>query len=223
MDYEIISTGSNGNAVVINKSVLVDCGVTFKQLRSIYKGLKLVLLTHIHSDHFNKATIKKLANERPMLRWGCCSWLVEPLVLAGVTKSQIDVLEPNNLYGYGICNVIPVKLYHNVPNCGYKLHFQVGKVIYATDTNHLTGVQAKHYDLYMIEANHCEVEIREKIKNKKAEGLYAYEVHAARNHLSIQKANEFIYSNAGPKSEYVYLHCHKDKEGSINDNDSQNC
>ena len=223
MKYEIISTGSNGNAVTINDIVLIDVGVPFKQLQSIYKKLKLVLLTHIHSDHFNKRAIKKLAKERPNLRWGCCSWLVQPLIEAGVEKSKIDVLEFNHMYGYGICNIIPVKLYHNVPNCGYKLHFKDGKAIYATDTNSLLGIQAKEYELYLIEANHEEAEILERIKDKQERGEYAYEMQAMQNHLSLAKANEFIYANAGTNSKYVYLHCHKDKkEGDENNNYSTN-
>ena len=210
INYNIISTGSQGNAVVINEQVMIDCGVNFKALHLVYKALKLVLLTHIHSDHFNKSTIRRLATERPTLRFGCCRWLVDAVVAAGVPKSNIDVLEFNVMYGYGICNIIPVRLYHNVPNCGYKLHFPTGKAFYATDTNSLQGIQAKSYDLYMIEANHEEAIIREKIRQKKENCEYAYELQVVKNHLSKEKCDEFIYSNIGSAGQYVYLHCHKE-------------
>ena len=118
------------------------------------------------------------------------------------------------MYGYGICNIIPVTLVHNVPNCGYKIHFQAGKVFYATDTNNLNGITARHYDLYMVEANHEEDTILKKIADKKAAGEYAYEVHAMQNHLSKEKCDDFIYRNMGPGGEYVYLHCHVE-EGSV--------
>ncbi len=49
MEYEIISTGSQGNAVVLNKNILIDIGVSFKALKNVYRNLSLVLLTHIHS------------------------------------------------------------------------------------------------------------------------------------------------------------------------------
>ena len=49
MEYEIISTGSQGNAVVINNNILIDVGVSFKALKNVYRKLQLVLLTHIHS------------------------------------------------------------------------------------------------------------------------------------------------------------------------------
>lgn len=211
--YHIVSTGSKGNAVVINDIVLIDCGVPFKALEPFYRSLKLVLLTHIHGDHFNRSTIRRLARERPTLRFGCCRWLVEPLLSIGVSTSNIDVLDFGIMYGYGLFNVIPVPLVHDVPNCGYKIHFPSGKLFYATDTNSLNGITANHYDLYMIEANFEEDVIREKIAAKKAAGEYAYERRVLRTHLSKEKADDFIYRNIGPNSKYVYLHCHVDEEG----------
>ena len=145
--YNIIASGSQGNAVILNDAVLIDCGVPYKQLAPYVPKLKLVLLTHIHSDHFCKRTLRRLAAERPTLRFGCCRWLASPLVAAGVPERQIDLLKPRVMYGYGLCNVIPFELTHNVPNCGYKVHFGNGKVIYATDTNNLDGIQAIGYDL----------------------------------------------------------------------------
>ena len=87
MNYNIISTGSQGNAIVLNNIILLDCGVPFRDLKDVYKGLKIVLLTHIHGDHFNKTTIRKLAAERPTLRFACCSWLVSELLQCGVSIS----------------------------------------------------------------------------------------------------------------------------------------
>ena len=94
IDYNIIATGSKGNAVVIDQKILIDCGVSFKALSKVYRALKLVLLTHIHSDHFQPTTLRLLAENRPTLRFACCAWLCKPLVDAGVPVSQIDVLEP---------------------------------------------------------------------------------------------------------------------------------
>ena len=128
MNYNIISTGSHGNAVVIERSILIDLGVSFRLLNDVYKHLKIVLLTHIHSDHFNKAAIRRLAIERPTLRWGCPKWLVKPLVNLGVSKVNIDILVADETYNYKFCKIIPFNLYHNVQNCGYKLHFSNGKV-----------------------------------------------------------------------------------------------
>lgn len=215
--YHVISTGSKGNAVVINDFILVDCGVPFKAIKPFASKLKLVLLTHIHSDHFRPSTLRTLSRERPTLRFACCAWLASDLVAAGVPAKNIDILEIGVMYGYGICNVIPVALVHNVPNCGYKIHFSIGKVFYATDTNNLNGISARNYDLYMVEANHEEETILKKIADKKAAGEYAYEVHAMRNHLSKDKCDDFIYRNIGQHGEYVYLHCHVEEDEKCED------
>lgn len=47
--YNIISTGSDGNATILEDFVLIDCGVPYKTLEPYVSKLKLVLLTHIHS------------------------------------------------------------------------------------------------------------------------------------------------------------------------------
>lgn len=212
INYNIISTGSQGNAVIINDVILIDCGVSFKALKPFYRALKIVLLTHIHSDHFSKTTIKALARERPTLRFGCGKWLAGALIQCGVNKANIDVFDFNKMYGYGICNIIPVPLVHNVPNCGYKIHFENGgKMIYATDTNNLNGVTARNYDLFLVEANYEDEIIQEKIRQKKEAGEYAYEMQVIHNHLSKAKCDDFIYKNIGANGSYVYLHCHKDE------------
>ena len=218
--YNIIASGSQGNAVILNDAVLIDCGVPYKQLAPYVPKLKLVLLTHIHSDHFCKRTLRRLAAERPTLRFACCRWLASPLVAAGVPERQIDLLKPRVMYGYGLCNVIPFELTHNVPNCGYKVHFGNGKVIYATDTNNLDGIQAIGYDLYLIEANYNDEDIRRRIKEKRMAGQFAYEEQAFRNHLSEAKCTEFLLRNMRGNGIAIPMHVHVDKEAS-HDNHSE--
>lgn len=212
MNYNIISTGSQGNAVVINDTILVDCGVSFKALKDVYKDLQIVLLTHIHTDHFNGKTIKRLADERPTIRIGCCEWLVNDLVEAGVPKQSIDVFEIGKIYDYKAFKVSPIKLYHNVPNCGYRIFANGEKAIYATDTEHLQGITAKDYGLYMIEANYTDEDLQERINAKLEAGEYSYELNVASRHLSHEQASEWLMENMSAKSEYVFLHGHKDRE-----------
>lgn len=219
MNYNIISTGSNGNAVVIEDKILIDCGVSFSKLKQYYKKLQIVLLTHIHTDHFNKTTIKRLAIERPTLRFACCNWLVNELVQCGVNKRNIDVLNVGVWYNYGGFKISPILLYHNVEQCGYRVFINypdgIKKIMYATDTNKLDGITAKNYDLYMIEANYTENGIQERINAKKTLNMYCYEYDAMLNHLSKEKCDEFIYNNMGENSKYVYLHQHIEKGGNI--------
>ena len=217
MNYKIIATGSQGNAVVVNDNILVDCGVSFKALKEVYKDLQIVLLTHIHTDHFKPQTLKRLSDERPALRFGCCQWLVKPLVDAGVPKQSIDVYEIGKIYDYGVFKVSPVKLYHNVENSGYRLFFDGEKAIYMTDTGHLQGITAKDYNLYLVEANYDENDLEQRIIEKTATGEYCYELHVAERHLSHEQASEWLMKNMGQNSDYVFLHGHKDREQNENE------
>lgn len=207
--YTVIGTGSTGNAVLINHNILIDCGVPFKKIAPYLRQIQIIMLTHIHGDHFNAATLRRIAEDRPTVRFAACSWLLTDLINAGIPAKNIDLLQCGKFYDYGAFQVIPVQLIHNVTNCGYKLFFAGGKAFYATDTNNLNGISAKGYDLYLVECNYEDQEIHERIKEKEINGEFAYEKSVIYNHLSKQKCDAWIYSNADELSEYVYLHQHK--------------
>ena len=143
--------------------------------------------------------------------------MVDALLKAKVSKTQIDVLEMGRVYDYGYFRIEPFSLKHDVPNCGWKIYFDDKKAIYATDTGNLNGVEAKDFDLFLLEANHDENELQEIIKSKEMAGEFAYEKRVMYTHLSYQQANDFIYANAGPNSEYIYLHQHQEREVKANE------
>lgn len=232
MTYDILATGSSGNAVVINREILIDCGVSMKKLREsgYIKSLKLVLLTHEHGDHFNAATVRALHKERPALRWGCCKWMVRHLMANGVDTRAIDVYTPDVCVNYpGFVTLMPFSLIHDVPNCGWRIIpcrklwsaargeyvEKADPIFYATDCATLDGIEAKDYCLYMLEANHTRAEIEARISEKQARGEFAYEVRAAQNHLSREQALDWLARNISPKrwnsTEIVFLHQHRER------------
>lgn len=212
MHYKIIKTGSGGNCVLLGGFIAVDMGVSYKQIQPYEKGIKIVLLTHIHIDHFNKSTIRKLHSKRPSVRFACCEWLFQDLLDVGVDRRVIDVLVPGEINHYligGGLDVRAERLWHNVPNCGYHLEYGGEKVFYATDTGTLDGVEAKDYDLYMVEANHTVKDIEDRLNAKEFDGVFSYERNAAQNHLSQEQAEDWIYKNIGANGKYIFLHQHQ--------------
>ena len=208
MDYRIIATGSKGNAVLLNDEILLDCGVPYKLLKPYVQRLKLVLLTHIHGDHFNPVTIRALAYNRPTLRFACCGWLAEDCRKHGVVN--LDVLQIGRAADYRVFQVVPVKLYHDVPNCGYRVFWGNERMIYATDTVTLEGITAKNYDLYLIEGNY-DCTINDRVKNKEANGEYIYEYRVLQTHLSVEDATAWLLENMGENSRYEFIHQHKEE------------
>lgn len=214
MICDVIATGSQGNAVVLGGEILIDCGVPYKRIEHIVPTLKLVLLTHRHADHFMATTISRLRKERPALRFGCCCWMVPYLLSAGVPLHLIDIYDAvtGEIYAYDdgrIC-VGAFPLYHDVENCGYKISHNNKTIFYATDTSSLDHVKAKRFDLYLIEANHTEQEIADRIRRKTESGEYVYEHRVEVTHLSRESADAWLAMNAGRDSKVIYLHQHKE-------------
>lgn len=216
MICDVIATGSRGNAVVLGGEILFDVGVPYKQISHIVPTLKLVLLTHRHADHFAPATVARLHRERPLLRFGCGQWMVPYLLSAGVSPSVIDVYatgEDAPTYKYGdLVKVNCFPLLHDVENCGYKITYCRRKILYATDSGTMDHVTAKGFDLYLIEANHTEEEIADRIRRKSEAGEFVYEHRAQATHLSRESADLWLSQNAGRNSEVIYLHQHQDKK-----------
>lgn len=214
MICDVIATGSTGNAVVLGDDVLIDCGVPYKKIAHIVPTLKLVLLTHRHQDHFNATTIRRLHEARPTLRFGCCEWMVPYIRAAGVSPTVIDIYAPlfGCIYAYDKHRILisAFPLYHDVENCGYKITYEEQQVLYATDTSTLDHVIAKSYDLYLIEANHTEQELADRIRRKSETGEYVYEHRVEYTHLSRETADAWLAMNAGRDSEIIYIHQHKE-------------
>ena len=207
MHYEIVNSGSDGNCLIINDFLAIDMGVSFKKLSPYVDKLEIVLLTHIHSDHFKKYTIKELAKRRPLVRFGCCEWLLEYLLELGIDRNRIDVFEIGKKYYYSKFQLIPVKLYHDVSNCGYRVFINNYKLIYCTDTYTLEGIKAIDYDFYLIEGNY---ENEEELKSYAKDSIYFDRVK--NTHLSREYARNWLLDNMGLKSVYEFMHKHKYKE-----------
>lgn len=210
MIYKIIASGSKGNCTILENSVAIDMGVSYKALGDYKQKIKIVLLTHAHADHFNPSTIKALSDNRPSIKFICAPFLANKLISI-VGQGKAYVLAVDGLYKLdkdGKFKVSCFRLKHDVPNVGWRIEINGRKCIYATDTASMNGIKAKNYDLYLIEANYLTQEAINRSIRKKAQGLYSYELRAMNNHLSKEQCDEFLNENMGPHSRYVYMHKH---------------
>lgn len=198
----ILASGSTGNCEIYHNTIAVDMGVPFSKIKPYVNNLQLVLLSHQHLDHFNISTIKKLAFERPTLRFGCGEWMVE--LLKGIRN--IDVYQFGEIYNYGSFQISMGKCYHDVPNAFYRIFKNGYKIFRATDTAHLINVEAKNYDLYCLESNYDSETILDRISEKESRGEFAYEKGAINSHLSEIQSREFFYKNRGENSKILRLH-----------------
>ena len=200
--YKILSSGSHGNAVIYHNSILLDIGVPYSLIKPYVMDIQIVLLTHEHLDHFNTATIKRLAFERPTLRFACGEWMSEHL--KGI--KNIDILELNKWYDYGEFKLSTIKLYHDVENVGYRIFKGEYKIIHCTDSCHLSGITAPNYTHYFLEHNYSEETIHQQIAEIEARNGFAYQKGSTNTHLSSEQAQQFFFENKGENSEVIRLH-----------------
>lgn len=212
-DYNIVGSSSKGNCLIFNKYLVIDIGVSYKKIEKYLKDLKIILLTHIHSDHFCKTTIKKIAFEKPTIKWVCGEWLVKELVDLGVLKKNIFIVKHNKAYNFGLFNLIPLETYHDVRNMSYRIDFMPTTIYYATDTSKLDyHICLKKLDYYFVEKNYDNEEIDKRIEEKKINGEYIYEIRVKNSHLSSEEVNNFLEEMMGDNSKVVYCHQHINKE-----------
>lgn len=212
MTCKILATGSKGNAVLLGGSILIDCGVPFKTLEPYLYDISLVLLTHTHSDHFNESAIRKLHQRRPVLRFACCA-NVAPRLAQLVNPSRITLLTDRTVQVFSLCTVTPFSLIHDIENYGYVVTMSGKSALYATDTRYIP-ISAPGLDLYMVEANYTDEDIRQRIAVKTAAGKFSHESRVMDTHMSQDTAVRWLNDNADPyKSRIIFLHQHHFEEG----------
>ena len=155
-------------------------------------------------DHINISTLKKIVSERPGLRIGCGEFMLPKL--QGINPRNIDIYEAGKIYDYVQFKVSPIRLYHDVPNFGYRIFKDNHRLIHCTDTFTLKGIAAKNYDLYCIESNYDEDTVWEIIRQQEMNGKYAHQRGSINSHLSRQQCDNFFLENKGEHSQLIRLH-----------------
>ena len=213
INYEIIQSGSDGNCIIINKYLMLDCGVTYKKIKDKLNDIKIIFLSHSHFDHIRPSTIKKIAYEKPNIKFLIGHYLVSSLLALGVDKKNIFLLDLDKWYDIGIFKVKMQYLYHDVPNNCLHIEFKnKKKLFYAVDTSQINHIEAKNYDLYLIEGNYeSNEEIQQRITEAKKQGEFTYLDRVQETHLSQVDALNWLFENNKNNGEYMFVHQHKEK------------
>ncbi len=83
INFDIISSGSSGNCVILNESIALDMGVPFKKIEPYLNKIKLIFISHEHQDHLKMSTLIKIHKLRPTIRFAVGFWLKDKLVEYG--------------------------------------------------------------------------------------------------------------------------------------------
>ena len=207
MNYNIIGSSSKGNAIIVEDVLVLDCGVTYTKIKQYLPKVKLIFISHIHQDHLLPTTIKKIAYNYPTIKFLTGSEaVVEMLYVQGIHPNNIYILKSGKKYDLGLLKVKLEQLYHDTPNYALKWELNGKKGLYVVDTSRIDHIDAKNYDLYLIENNYQEDLLQEHIDNCEDENILRYLHRVPNTHLSSEKANSFLIENMGENSTYEYIH-----------------
>lgn len=196
LKYKIVRSGSKGNCVIMN-DIMIDCGVPFKLIKDELYNVRLLLITHIHSDHVTPSTLKRIKAMFPHI-----------LIAGNYEVNQVfgvDVITINNrVHDLVEHEITPFECFHDVVVQGFTFELNGESIIYATDTQNLTCAPSKKYDWLFLESNHDERKL--KAIGATIKGYDA--VAGGSRHMSTQVCKGFYYTHRRNESSRL-LELHK--------------
>lgn len=176
---------------------MVDCGLSFKVMKEHLFGVKVLLLTHIHSDHIKPSTLKNIRKFFPKIQ-----------VVGNYEVAQKFEVDHICNAGFPIevkgLTFTPFLALHDVVCYGYVWNELDKDVIYCTDTCSLENAPDIKYDFLFLEANYDPVKLKYLLENSK----FKYDVQSgAHRHLSTTECKRFYFTHRRDKtSELIELH-----------------
>lgn len=198
LNYEILGSGSSGNCVII-EDMMVDIGLPYKRIKEKLYEIKYILITHRHTDHVNRNTVKKIKENFPRIKIIGNYDVCDLIHLDYPVGDETEIILKDRV-------INSFKCVHDVPCSGYVISYKDLQMIYATDTSTLDFAPKIKYDYFFIESNHDEKKV-EAIRNTTYK-KYGYNAYAgAKRHLSTQQSQLFYFLNRKDKeSKWIELH-----------------
>lgn len=199
LDYNIIGSGSTGNAVRI-ENIMIDCGLAFSKMREDLYKVDALLLTHSHSDHIKPATLKSIRKEFPHIKvYGNAHTAYQYEVDKVIGSAEFKIKG---------ANIIPFDGVHDIPVTGFVIQIEDLNILYMTDTAEVPIPEGYPLDYVFLESNYDEVKLRMTAGRYARKGYDPYD--SVLRHLSTQKCKEFYFLNRRSKDS-VLIELHKSR------------
>lgn len=200
LDYEVIASGSKGNAVRIN-DVLVDCGIPYNKLKEHLYDVRYLLITHIHSDHVRKGTLNQIKKQFPNITIIGNYQVHEVFGVDLIINAGYELEIEDYIFNAFECE-------HDVVTYGYYWETEDEEtVFYCTDTSNLENVGKElEFDYIFLESNHDFYKLEATREQDFKNGYHPY--FSGKRHLSTQQAKEF-YLLHRKNREVPFIELHK--------------
>jgi len=197
LDYNVIASGSSGNAVRIG-SIMIDCGIPFKKMKEDLYKVDTLLITHAHGDHIKAATYDSIRSEFPRIKVYANADVAYRFHVDTVIGTKKFVLPKKRI-------IRPYDGRHDVPVTFFIITMDGLNILYATDTNRIDNPEEIPIDYCFLEANYDERKLQQLRKQYKTRSYDP--IDSSLRHLSVQKCKEFYFVNRrDADSELIELH-----------------
>lgn len=190
-------SGSSGNSYAIkceSETLLIELGLPWKDIIS---GLNFditnvvgSLISHVHSDHANKETIRKA------LQYGIPVYSNEET--RNIDK-RIKNIKKGAKTQVGGFEIQPIPLFHNCMNFGFVIeHEEMGKLVFCTDTCRIP-YRFKNVQHFMVESNYS----YDLLIDHMVDDVYSQS--ASENHMEINDTIAFLKENYNENLQTIVL------------------
>lgn len=200
MDIKVIASGSSGNCYRVSDgetSVLLDCGIPFKQIQKALNfelsSIDGVLVTHCHQDHVKGA--------RELARIGVDVYTSKGTLMAcTLAGGRFKAVKSMDIFDVGTFTVMAFDVEHDAPEpLGFLLKSNVTseKLLYFTDTYYLKYT-FKGLNYIMGECNYS-------IKTLNKDLNPTLRDRILESHMSLEHFVEFLQANDLSQLKEIYL------------------
>ena len=176
---------------------MIDCGISFNQMKEDLYLCDTLLLTHSHGDHIKPATLQAIRREFPRIMIFGNSHVAYQFDVDKVIGNKPFELKGGRL-------VIPFSGHHDVPVTCFVIQEDDINILYATDTNRLE-LPITPIDYFFLESNYDEGKLAKIGKQYSTRNYDA--VASSKRHLSTQQARAVYFLNRRtPESPFIELH-----------------
>jgi phosphoribosyl 1,2-cyclic phosphodiesterase len=168
MKITILASGSGGNVTYFesgNTKLLIDCGITYRQITQRLQshqldldGLNGILITHEHTDHIKGLDVT-------LKRHDTSCYLTEDTFEGMFYKakenlhpSKIQIIKSHQTFRINDCEITPFSISHDASDAvGYIIEAEGKKLVYVTDIGYLPARDhniLRNADMYIFESNY---------------------------------------------------------------------